>query len=334
MSCLDSESIHCRSSTRTTSGCSSPAAARTPSAPAHAASGLGDGPSASVSAISRAWRCARGMLPNSAWNGVSRSAAAANGSTASDSTPRTQQTRWDVARATWRSNAVLPIPGSPSTTPEVPPPVTEPTSAFSRRRSLDRPTKDSSAKSYRGHGRKSSDAADAVIALIPLRAEAAFRVTHEPALRHRFRLLSGAFPDASQIRRRQCFSGVRREGAAVPDGERLDGVDLRVGVPDVEVARVVAALGLATSEASERAIHLLENLSGAPDRLKSAVATAWLERAPRRRAVVVQSGESAGPGWVRTGLALLRPSAPASDRGGMGRDAAHPRRHAHCIPRR
>jgi hypothetical protein len=74
----------------------------------------------------------------------------------------------------------------------------------------------------------------------------------------------------------------------VPAAKRLDGVDLRIGVPDVEVARVVAAFGLDTDEASERAIHLMENLSSAPARLTTAGGTVWLECAPTRREVVVQ----------------------------------------------
>jgi len=87
----------------------------------------------------------------------------------------------------------------------------------------------------------------------------------------------------------------------VPAAERLDGADLRIGIPDVEVASVVAAFGLDTREASERAIHLLGNLSGAPARLMAAGATARLERAPRRSEVVVQlrpvRRAQLGPEW-------------------------------------
>ena len=87
----------------------------------------------------------------------------------------------------------------------------------------------------------------------------------------------------------------------MPAAERLDGADLRIGVPDVEVASVVAAFGLDADEASERAIHLLENLSSAPARLTTAGATARLERAPTRCEVVVQlrpvRRAQLGPDW-------------------------------------
>jgi hypothetical protein len=70
--------------------------------------------------------------------------------------------------------------------------------------------------------------------------------------------------------------------------ERLDGVDLRIGIPDADVPSVMAALGLDTREPGECAVHLLEDLSGWPTRLMTAGATARLECAPRRREVVVQ----------------------------------------------
>lgn len=87
----------------------------------------------------------------------------------------------------------------------------------------------------------------------------------------------------------------------MPPAERLDGVDLRIGIPDSEAARVVAAFGLDTCEASERAIHLLENLSGGPGRLTTAGATARLVQAPGRSEVVVQlrpvRRARLGPDW-------------------------------------
>jgi hypothetical protein len=104
-----------------------------------------------------------------------------------------------------------------------------------------------------------------------------------------------------QIRQRKFSFRNTPKGAVVPAAERLDGVDLRIGIPDVEVASVVAAFGLDTCEASERAIHLLDNLSGAPARLIAAGATARLERAPRRSEVVVQlwpvRRAQLGPDW-------------------------------------
>jgi hypothetical protein len=87
----------------------------------------------------------------------------------------------------------------------------------------------------------------------------------------------------------------------VPAAERLDGVDLRIGVQDVEAPRVVAAFGLDIRDARERAIYLLENLSGTPDRLKPANPTARLECGPGRCEVVVQlrpvRRARLGPDW-------------------------------------
>jgi hypothetical protein len=104
-----------------------------------------------------------------------------------------------------------------------------------------------------------------------------------------------------QIRQRKFSFRNTPKGAVVPAAERLDGVDLRIGIPDVEVASVVTAFGLDTCEASERAIHLLDNLSGARARLIAAGATARLERAPRRSEVVVQiwpvRRAQLGPDW-------------------------------------
>jgi len=89
--------------------------------------------------------------------------------------------------------------------------------------------------------------------------------------------------------------------------ERLDGVDLRIGIPDADVASVIAGLGLDTCEPSERAVHLLEDLSGGPARLMTAGATARLRCAASRREVVVQLRPARrarlGPPWagVRSG---------------------------------
>jgi len=84
--------------------------------------------------------------------------------------------------------------------------------------------------------------------------------------------------------------------------ERLDGVDLRIGIPDADVASVIAALGLDTREPEERAVHLLEDLSGAPARLMAAGATARLQCAPGRCEVVVQLRPARrarlGPPWA------------------------------------
>jgi hypothetical protein len=49
-----------------------------------------------------------------------------------------------------------------------------------------------------------------------------------------------------QIRQRKFSFRNTPKGAVVPAAERLDGVDLRIGIPDVEVASVVAAFGLDT----------------------------------------------------------------------------------------
>jgi hypothetical protein len=78
------------------------------------------------------------------------------------------------------------------------------------------------------------------------------------------------------------------ERTVLPMAERLDGIILRIGIPDADVTDVVAALELDTREPSERAIHLAENLSGEPAGLMTTGATAWLERSPGRSRVVVQ----------------------------------------------
>ena len=85
--------------------------------------------------------------------------------------------------------------------------------------------------------------------------------------------------------------------------ERLDGVDLRIGIPDAAVARVIFAFGLDTREPSERVIHLLENLPGGPARLIAAGVTARLECSLSRCEVIVQLRPARrarlGPDWAR-----------------------------------
>ena len=70
--------------------------------------------------------------------------------------------------------------------------------------------------------------------------------------------------------------------------KRLDGVDLRVGVTDADRIRVAATLGLDQAGASEREIHLLEDLSGRPGLLSAAGATARLVQIPWGHKLVVQ----------------------------------------------
>jgi hypothetical protein len=103
------------------------------------------------------------------------------------------------------------------------------------------------------------------------------------------------------IQRRRFSSGIHREGATVPAVERLDGVDMRIGVPDINVASVVAAFGLDRRGARERVIHLLGNFPDVPARRAVAGTTAWPERAPRTFEVLVQvrpvRRTQLGPGW-------------------------------------
>lgn len=84
--------------------------------------------------------------------------------------------------------------------------------------------------------------------------------------------------------------------------ERLDGVDLRIGIPDAAVARVIFAFGLDTREPSERVIHLLENLPSGPTRLIAAGVTARLECSLSRCEVVIQLRPARrarlGPDWA------------------------------------
>jgi len=74
----------------------------------------------------------------------------------------------------------------------------------------------------------------------------------------------------------------------VTAAQRLDGVDLRVGIPDADTARAAAAFGLDPFEARERQVYLLEYLPGGAGLLAGADATAWLARAPGRHEVVVR----------------------------------------------
>ena len=84
--------------------------------------------------------------------------------------------------------------------------------------------------------------------------------------------------------------------------KRLDGVDLRVGVPDADTARVAAALALDRAGDSEREIHLLKDLSGSPGPLSAAGATARLVQIPRGHQLVVQlrpvRQAQLGPDWL------------------------------------
>ena len=84
--------------------------------------------------------------------------------------------------------------------------------------------------------------------------------------------------------------------------ERLDGVDLLIGIPDAAVAGVIIAFGLDAREPSERIIHLLENLHGMPAGLIVAGVTARLECSLSRCEVVVQLRPARrarlGPTWT------------------------------------
>lgn len=84
--------------------------------------------------------------------------------------------------------------------------------------------------------------------------------------------------------------------------ERLDGVDLLIGVPDAAVAGVIIAFGLDAREPSERIIHLLENLPGGPAGLIVAGVTARLECSLSHCETVVQLRPTRrarlGPDWA------------------------------------
>lgn len=88
----------------------------------------------------------------------------------------------------------------------------------------------------------------------------------------------------------------------MPMAERLDGVDLRIGIPDAAVASVIAAFGLDTREPVERVIQLLENRPSTPARLMAAGVTARLECSLSRCEVVVQLRAARrarlGPHWA------------------------------------
>ena len=73
----------------------------------------------------------------------------------------------------------------------------------------------------------------------------------------------------------------------MPAVDRLDGVDLRIGVPDADVAKVTAAFGLDRHDARECAVHLLGGFSDDPAQRWSG-ATARLECASRTAQVLVQ----------------------------------------------
>ena len=84
--------------------------------------------------------------------------------------------------------------------------------------------------------------------------------------------------------------------------KRLDGADLRVGVPEADSTRVASALRLDRAGASEREIYLLEDLSARPGRMAAAGVTARLVQIPWGHELVVQlrpSGHTElGPSWL------------------------------------
>ncbi len=93
-----------------------------------------------------------------------------------------------------------------------------------------------------------------------------------------------------------------RKGVTLTAAERLDGVDLRVGIPDADTARLAASLGLDRAGASEREIYLLEDLSGGLGLLSAAGVTAWLVPIPRGHELVVRlqpvRQAQLGPEWL------------------------------------
>ena len=84
--------------------------------------------------------------------------------------------------------------------------------------------------------------------------------------------------------------------------ERLDGVDLRVGIPDAGTARLADSLGLDRTGSSRREIYLLEDLSGRPGLLSAAGTTARLVPALPGHELVVQlrpvRQAQLGPRWL------------------------------------
>jgi hypothetical protein len=88
----------------------------------------------------------------------------------------------------------------------------------------------------------------------------------------------------------------------VTAAERLDGVHLRIGIPDADTARLAASLGLGRAGAIEREVYLLEDLSRRPGLLSAAGATVRLMQIPGGHEVVVQlrpvRRAQLGPGWL------------------------------------
>ena len=84
--------------------------------------------------------------------------------------------------------------------------------------------------------------------------------------------------------------------------ERLDGVDLRIGIPDADTARLAVSLGLDRAGGSEREAYLLEDLSGSPGLLSAAGATVRLMQIPGGHELVVQlrpvRQAQLGPDWL------------------------------------
>lgn len=84
--------------------------------------------------------------------------------------------------------------------------------------------------------------------------------------------------------------------------ERLDGVDLRIGIPNADTARLAASLGLDRGRASEREVYLLEDRSGSPGLLSAAGATVRLMQIPGGHELVVQlrpvRQAQLGPDWL------------------------------------
>ena len=113
------------------------------------------------------------------------------------------------------------------------------------------------------------------------------------------------------------FWGDFPRGAAVTAAERLDGVDLRVRIPDTGTARLAAAWDSTARGNCQREIYLLEDLSGRPGLLSAASTTARLVPTPPGHELVVQlrpvRQAQLGPKW--SGLLLGRTAPPADLRG-------------------
>lgn len=84
--------------------------------------------------------------------------------------------------------------------------------------------------------------------------------------------------------------------------KRLDGVDLRVGIPEADTARIAAALRLDRAQARERAVHLMDDFSESSGSLAAAGATARLVEMPWASELVVQlqpvRRAQLGPHWL------------------------------------